>query len=83
MLPTTKLAVPKGKPYVIEAACAGSGTLDLSRQTRSMHQGRPQVHCDGGALRYPFAGGDLLSFSFQTWRSASAVLAWQVIPAHT
>ncbi|SDO99562.1 hypothetical protein [Actinacidiphila guanduensis] len=80
MLPTTKLAVQKGKPYVIEAACAGSGTFEFSWKSRSTHSGTPHVTCGGTALRYPFVGGDLLSFTFETWKPAAGVLTWQVVP---
>ncbi|SEG94422.1 hypothetical protein SAMN05216223_13032 [Actinacidiphila yanglinensis] len=79
VLPRTTVGLPDGTSYVVEAACAGNGSLGLSRVTKIPHSGSPTVSCDGGTLRYAFTGGDLISFSFQTYKPASAVLAWQVI----
>jgi hypothetical protein len=79
--PRTTVGLADSKPYVVEAACAGTGSLDLSWTTRTAHRGSPQVHCGGPALRYAFTGGDLLSFSFETYHAAAGVLTWQVVPA--
>jgi hypothetical protein len=67
----------------VEAACAGSGVLELSWTTKAPHSGNPKVRCGGDPLRYAFTGGDLLSFDFERWQPAAGVLAWQIIPRAT
>lgn len=78
-LPRTAVDLNDGGSYVVEAACAGVGSLGFSRVTAVPHTGNPTVTCNRHVLRYAFTGGDLISFAFQTYKPASAILAWQVI----
>jgi hypothetical protein len=79
-LPETGIHVTDSKPYVFEAACAGSGKMGLYRDTKAPHSGPIQVlTCGGDVLTSRFQGGDLVSVRLQT-PSATGVLAWQVIP---
>ncbi|WP_435176739.1 hypothetical protein [Actinacidiphila sp. bgisy145] len=73
--------------YVLEAACAGTGTVWLSWETASpISPGPnlwPEILCDGTVLRFPFTGNDLEMFLFvkETTDPPTGVLTWQIIPA--
>ena len=79
--PRSTVGLADGRPYVVEAACAGTGAFELSWITKAAHSGNLQVRCDGPPLHYAFTGGDLLSFTFETYHPTSGVVAWQIIPA--
>ncbi|MFI0939661.1 hypothetical protein [Streptomyces sp. NPDC021020] len=79
-LPETRIHTPDANAYVFEAACAGSGSLQLGVVTKEPHTGPiHHVICNGEALSYPFQGGNLISLSLRP-DDATGILVWQVIP---
>lgn len=73
-----------GRSYVLEAACAGSGTVHLYWHTKAPGSHvLPQVDCDGTATRLPFTGSNLEAFVFEPndIDPPTGVLAWQIIPS--
>ena len=82
-IPRTELHLTKGKPYLVEAACAGTGPVAFFRVKKTSETNHSSgLQCDGPVYSYPFIGGDLLTFAFQAVDvdPTSGVLAWQIIP---
>ena len=72
-----------GKSYVLEAACAGTGTVHFYWHTKAPGSHvLPEVDCGGTATRLPFIGSDLEAFVFEPngIDPPTGVLAWQIIP---
>lgn len=73
--------LPAGK-YVLEAACAGSGAVELYWNTKQLdNDAEPEVRCGGGLTRSFFSGDNLVAFAFEPSDiyPPSGYLSWQVI----
>ncbi|WP_335980981.1 hypothetical protein [Streptomyces sp. CA2R106] len=75
--------LPAGK-YVLEAACAGSGAVELYWNTKQRdNDAEPEVRCGDGVTRSYFSGDNLVAFAFEPSDiyPPSGYLSWQIIPS--
>lgn len=80
---SSKVGLADGKPYVLEAACAGTGGVDFFWFTKTpRNDGKPELLCGKAPIRFPFTGGELWGFSFVPAGidPPHGVLSWQIIP---
>ncbi|BBA99097.1 hypothetical protein RVR_5574 [Actinacidiphila reveromycinica] len=73
--------LPAGK-YVLEAACAGTGAVELYWNTKEVdNDAEPEVRCGGGVARSYFNGENLVAFAFEPSDiyPPSGFLSWQIV----
>lgn len=79
----TEVSIADGKPYVLEAACAGTGGVEFFWDTKTpRNDGTPNMLCDKAPIRFPFTGGELTAFVFDgsDIDPPHGIVSWQIIP---